>query len=277
MTSPLFTEDFARRVAALRMTVRGGAATGNARAGSARPAAAGYELRDFRPYAPGDDPRAIDWHAFARLEQAVVRRFDDAAPREWRIVLDRSASMGSFRGDRDMDRKDRLARQLAGATGLLALAAGARVSICGEPAAPATAASFLMFVERLPAAPAVFTEMPRSTARVDYCILTDGYPVPEITTFLDAARRSGGDVVFCAIWGACDREPPASDCEVVDMETGAVVQFTEAMAAGFRRRFAAFELALRHTLLSRGIPFLVMDPAAGFEPALMQVLQTKKL
>ncbi|MFT4288921.1 DUF58 domain-containing protein [Nocardioides sp.] len=53
----------------------------------------GLDLAGIRPYAAGDDARAIDWNATARLDEPQVRQF--VAERDltsW-LVLDRSASM----------------------------------------------------------------------------------------------------------------------------------------------------------------------------------------
>ena len=40
------------------------------------------EFADFRPYAPGDDFRRIDWNAYARLERFFIKLFvkEDLTP-----------------------------------------------------------------------------------------------------------------------------------------------------------------------------------------------------
>jgi len=51
------------------------------------------EFQDYRSYAPGDDPRTIDWKAYARTETLTVRLFrEEVAPRV-DFVVDDSASM----------------------------------------------------------------------------------------------------------------------------------------------------------------------------------------
>lgn|GEM_PF-817407 len=51
------------------------------------------EFSEHRAYAPGDDVRHIDWRAFARSDQLVVRRFrEEIAPR-LDVVLDASRSL----------------------------------------------------------------------------------------------------------------------------------------------------------------------------------------
>jgi uncharacterized protein (DUF58 family) len=58
--------------------------------------ARGYsvEFHDFRPYQPGDDPRAIDWSIDARLRQLVVRLYRAEGHVPLHLLADTSASMG---------------------------------------------------------------------------------------------------------------------------------------------------------------------------------------
>lgn len=52
------------------------------------------EFRDYRPYAPGDELRAIDWRVLARTDRAYLRTYDQETDLSCHIVLDGSASMG---------------------------------------------------------------------------------------------------------------------------------------------------------------------------------------
>lgn len=51
------------------------------------------EFSEHREYERGDDPRHLDWRAFARTGKPMMRRFEHAAERRATLVLDRSASM----------------------------------------------------------------------------------------------------------------------------------------------------------------------------------------
>ena len=65
-----------------RIGERLGAATGSS-----------LEFQDYRPYAPGDDLRHVDWAAYARSDQLAVRLYrEEVAPRV-DLVLDVSRSM----------------------------------------------------------------------------------------------------------------------------------------------------------------------------------------
>ncbi len=55
---------------------------------------AGAEFADHRAYAPGDDPRRIDWKAVARNDRLQIRRYEDERALRVHLVVDTSASMG---------------------------------------------------------------------------------------------------------------------------------------------------------------------------------------
>lgn len=48
---------------------------------------------EHREYRPGDDPRLLDWKAFARTDRHVIKRFEHETQLIARLLLDRSASM----------------------------------------------------------------------------------------------------------------------------------------------------------------------------------------
>lgn len=84
------------------------------------------EFADFRPYYPGDDFRAIDWAAYARLEQLFVKLFVEEEDLHVYLLLDTSASM-----DFGEPNKFLFARRLAAALAYIALAGLDRVSLIG--------------------------------------------------------------------------------------------------------------------------------------------------
>lgn len=64
--------------------------------------ATGIEIESHRPYGSGDDPRRIDWNAYGRLDQLVVRLFraEREVPRHF--LVDVSASMAVPAADRKL-------------------------------------------------------------------------------------------------------------------------------------------------------------------------------
>lgn len=84
----------------------------------------GLDIADYRPYAPGDDLRLVDWNAYARLEAVLVKLFHEDRDLVLAIVVDASASMG-FGAPRKLDHAGELAACLA----YLALRARERVRL----------------------------------------------------------------------------------------------------------------------------------------------------
>ena len=87
-------------------------------------AARSPEFADFRPYAPGDDFRQIDWRAYARLERLVLRLYVAEEEASLNIVLDASASMLA-----GAPPKWPAARRLAAALAFLGLSSMDRVAV----------------------------------------------------------------------------------------------------------------------------------------------------
>ena len=82
------------------------------------------EFSDFREYTPGDDYRAIDWHAYARFERLFIKLFMEEREANITIFLDTSASM-----DYGQPSKGVLAKKLAAVFAYIALANYDRVGI----------------------------------------------------------------------------------------------------------------------------------------------------
>jgi uncharacterized protein (DUF58 family) len=52
------------------------------------------DFAEYRPYAPGDDLRSIDWNVYARSDRYYLKKYHGETNAEVYIVLDASASMG---------------------------------------------------------------------------------------------------------------------------------------------------------------------------------------
>lgn len=116
------------RLKALNVSPRRPCSAGAA-PGKHRTLARGHS-RDFaqhRPYAPGDETRAIDWKAYARLDRFYVRQFraEDRIPVF--VLLDCSGSM-AYAGAGRASKLD-VARRLAAAVAWLALKSGDEIGL----------------------------------------------------------------------------------------------------------------------------------------------------
>jgi hypothetical protein len=138
-TLPLFDENFLLRLERLSFrtapTLRG-ARSGDRRSRDLRPA---LDFSDHRLYAPGDDWRYIDWHAYSRHEELFVKLGETTQSVNVHILLDCSRSMvwSPAQSVRDIEsnlqnprsNKWDSARRLAGALGYLGLAGGERLEL----------------------------------------------------------------------------------------------------------------------------------------------------
>lgn len=96
------------------------AATGLAGEHRSRRRGLSPEFSDFKPYAPGDDFRRIDWKTYARLDELFVRESETTTEYDIHILIDASPSM-DWTSDDDRPTKLRYALQLAGAIAYLSL------------------------------------------------------------------------------------------------------------------------------------------------------------
>jgi uncharacterized protein (DUF58 family) len=96
---------------------------------------ASVEFRQHRAYAPGDEPRRLDWRVLARTDRPFVREYDEETNLRCAILLDRSGSM-AYRGEKRVRKFDYAAKFVASLAYLmlkqtesvgLALAAGGRM------------------------------------------------------------------------------------------------------------------------------------------------------
>lgn len=86
---------------------------------------------EHREYRPGDEPRLIDWKAFARTDRHVIKRFEQETQLRATLLLDRSASM-NWSGWTDRGRaKDEFAAELLAALAYLLIRQGDAVGVAG--------------------------------------------------------------------------------------------------------------------------------------------------
>ncbi len=79
------------------------------------------EFCDFRDYVPGDDVKNVDWNIFSRLNRPYIKLYRHEEEMHVVLLIDASSSM-QFEG------KLELAKQIAGACGLMGLMNSERVS-----------------------------------------------------------------------------------------------------------------------------------------------------
>ena len=120
----LFDEEFQRKLEYLAMVSRrvfSGAMRAERRT---KKTGSGIEFADHREYAPGDDIRYVDWHAYQRFDRLLLRLYEEEEDLSIYLVLDNSLSMGFGDGA-----KMRYAKQLCAALAYVGLANLDRVAI----------------------------------------------------------------------------------------------------------------------------------------------------
>ncbi len=122
--SGLLDPSFTRELEALRrrLSVRARSGGGGERVAGRRGSSA--EFLEHRPYAPGDDLRRVDWLAFARTGEPVLKLFRAEEDVVVRLVVDASASL-----DFGQPTKLSVAKRLAAAIGYMALASSERAQV----------------------------------------------------------------------------------------------------------------------------------------------------
>ncbi len=84
----------------------------------------GVEFADHREYAPGDDLRYLDWHAYQRFGRLLIRLYEEEEDLSIYFIIDSSTSMAFGDGE-----KLRHAKRLAAALAYVGLANLDRVTI----------------------------------------------------------------------------------------------------------------------------------------------------
>ena len=115
---------FVRELEALRRRLQALVQSGASGDRSARRRGGSAEFQEHRPYAPGDDLRRVDWSAFARTGEPVLKLFRAEEDTVLRLLVDASASL-AFGEPQKLE----VARRVAAAIGYLGLANGQRVQV----------------------------------------------------------------------------------------------------------------------------------------------------
>ncbi len=249
----------------MRFPVRSGAA--GSRAGKLGGSSA--EFLEHREYAPGDDARRIDWAAYARSQNAVIKRFRSEEDAWVRLVIDASGSMAFGAPSKFLH-----AQRIAAALGYLALAQGERVDArfageCGGATsvlrgANARASLLRVLARAEPRGPGMLADSAQrlmATARTKTAVVV-------IADFLDrsieaalAAVAARGHVLYLVQVLSPEELAPSlsGDFLLEDAETGETLAFTadEHSIADYMRRLGELQARLRALAIASRGRFLV--------------------
>lgn len=260
----LLDPEFVRELEALRRRLEIRARSGATGEHAAKRRGGSAEFQEHRYYEPGDDLRRVDWLAFARTGEPVVKLFRAEEDVVVRLVLDASASLDF--GDPP---KIEVARRLGAAFGYMALAASqrAQVLIAGgresntgisrRSSARRGRGGLAGLLRDLSADPPkgrvelgrVVDEVVAQSSRPGMLVvLSDFFDSGAVTAALSRAVVSGHDVALVQVVDRGEIEPKLEgDYTLVDAETGQTLNITMDAAAieAYVLRFAGLVEELR--------------------------------
>lgn len=291
MNEPLLDAAFLRRLEALRRRLAGAARSGGPGEGRAPRRGAGAEFREHRPYVSGDDPRRVDWMAYARTGEPVIKLYQAEEDRIVRILVDGSASMRFGSPD-----KLAVARRLAAAVAYLALAGSERTQLfLGRQGASSSGIqasgparrgrrAFADVCRDLTTMDAdgpgdlsrsVETIVARSERPGVLLVTSDYFDPGPVTTALGRARAAGHDVILAQVLDPAELNPELDgDFSLEDAETGTKLDVTADGAALNAYETALFGLfdRLRQWARQHGAVYVRTTTDAELESVIQRIL-----
>lgn len=260
MTAPgqsLLDPSFLRELDALRRRLQIRARSGRGGEHAAKRRGGSAEFQEHRAYVPGDDLRRVDWLAFARTGEPVVKLFRTEEDVLVRLLVDASASM-----DFGAPARIEVARRLAAAFGYMALAGSQRAQVLvAQPPSKKSVLGTSGFSDTTQGAglgcvgatrrgqgglPSLLRDLAdvRAGGSVDLSraidqvlrraerpgllvVLSDFFDPGPVTQALGRARLAGHDVSLVQILDPSELTPEGDgDVTFVDSETGQLVETT---------------------------------------------------
>jgi uncharacterized protein (DUF58 family) len=238
------------------------------------------EFAEHRLYVPGDDPRSIDWRAYARSDRLVVRRYHEERRLPVRILIDASISM-TYGSKLDA------AVLVAAMLGLLALDAGDDLEVLmhglterrSPPLQGTTGAERLCrFLEedeggRRADATTLLTRLRDQSPRRSLVILISDF-VGEIAPLAELARvltGMGHDLAAIQVLDPSELALPAAWGETLlhDRESGLQVACDARTAkAAYDANISAHITGLRAALLAANVDHLLLSDPQSLTQAL---------
>lgn len=251
---------------------------------------ASVEFADFRPYVQGDDFRRIDWNAYAKFENLMLRLFVEEQELAVHILLDCSGSM-NYGAPNKFD----YARRLAAAVAYMALANTDKVTftplavnleaetwlgqssgtVRGKP-------GILRLMSMLQSLkPAGVTDLNASLTRFALRTQRAGLVVVISDLLSDSGYEEGvkrlrygkHDVVLAQTLAPQEITPELTgDVRLVDMETSSAVDISanRAVLQAYARRLNAFLTEIQSFAHKHGCSWLLANTGSSFEDLVLK-------
>lgn len=273
---------FVRELEVLRRSLDIVARSGRSGERLARRRGSSVEFKEHRAYAPGDDLRRIDWAAYARSGEPVLKLFRADEDVVVRVLVDGSASMG-FGSPPKLD----AAKRLAAAIGYMVLARSERAQLLVatdkvsrwnvESRGRNGLGAFLSSAEDIEAAGltdlgrAIDSTVKRAARPGMLVVLSDFFDPGALLTALSRAGSAGHDVALVQVLAPEDLAPDFDgDLALEDIETGELVEVTADADAldAYERRLSALYDDLRLFARRHRAAYVRTSSAAPLEPVM---------
>ncbi len=204
--------ELGRAIARYRSVPPRAALAGTAGEKLGRSLGSSVDFADFRDYVPGDDPRRLDWRAFARTDRLQTRLYREESAPTLEILVDGSASMATT------PEKEQAARDLVQAFAAWAPIAGARARrlyLGGGDLSPDAAPEFQGAA--VPLEPPRLPLRPRALRVVVSDFLVPEDPAP----FLRRIAAGGAELAVVQLLDPWEASPATDGAlQLIDVETG---------------------------------------------------------
>ncbi|HYE62956.1 MAG TPA: DUF58 domain-containing protein [Phycisphaerales bacterium] len=289
--SSLFDADFLKKLETLnliaRQLVRG-------RRAAMRPSikkGASIEFKDFREYSPGDDPRTVDWMAYARLGELFIKLFRQEEELDLWVLLDRSTSM-NFGEPNKFDH----ARRIAAALAYIGMSNMDSASVLpfdeglaqGMPRlrGKGPVLRVMDYLEGLTTAPATDFEktaqmfMSRVRRPGIVVVISDFYGLQRARAGLDRLRFMKHQMHVVQVVSPWERDPPLrGELKLVDAETGQQqnLTITDGLLKKYKAAYEGLSTDLRAYSMKYSIGFDQAHTDVAFDEFVRRVLQHGRL
>jgi uncharacterized protein (DUF58 family) len=289
----VFAPTFLRKLDRLQLTVRHSLSTRPGNTPMPRGSqGSGIELESYRTYGPGDDLRHLDWNAYGRLDQLLVKNFRAQREAPLYVFIDVSASMGIPAGDAKLDFAAGLAAALA-YVNLRHHDPVCLIALSEDLPRGHLMSRWFRHRQQLPelrefllalrargktALAAGLGNALRTHRATGVAVLLSDFLVEPATVESACSELLARQFTFAAmrLLGAGERDPTRlfRRAELEDAETGRkrFITLNADNAALYQRALTAHLQRLEHACNRRGAAFAVADTSAGLDRALFHEL-----
>ena len=230
---------------------------------------ASLEFHDHRSYAPGDDLRHLDWSAYARSGQLMIRRQRKEVSPRLEVLLDVTASMAITPA------KSALATALAALLASLAEREGGRPRLwaLGGTAVP-LAQDWRARLRQLTCQGGTLATA-NLAAGAERILVSDGLHAEGPVAIIRRLGTEAGSLAMVQVLTRAEFDPALDGAvRLVDVEGGEADLIIDAgVVAGYRQRLARLQDSWQTALRGRGAGLLTVVVEDGLDAALRRLVR----